>query len=85
MLLGVKRSELSPRILKLFDEAERVATRLAEIASEERGLQRSAEVIWQEKAQVMALLADAARKACVAESTEMLKRTVRRPPTKESW
>jgi len=80
----VKRSELSPRTLKLFVEAEQLAHRLAELTSEESRLRQSAEALWQEKALVMALLADAARKASIAEAGELLKHAARRAPAQAS-
>jgi hypothetical protein len=76
----VKHSELSPRTLKLFAEAEHLAARLAELTSEEGRLSRSADMVWEEKTEVMALLADAARKASMAEAGEMLKRAARKAP-----
>lgn len=80
----MNRSELSPRTLKLFAEAEHLAARLAELTSEEGRLRRSADAIWQEKTFVMALLADASRKASMAEAGETLKHAARRAPARES-
>ena len=74
----MKRSELSPRTLKLFADAEHLAARLADLTSEEGRLRRSADAIWQEKTLLMALLADAARKAAIAEAGETLRRAARR-------
>ena len=80
----MKRSELSPRTLKLFAEAERLADRLVELTAEESRLRQSAEGLWQEKTFVMALLADAARKASIAEAGETLKHAARRASAQAS-
>jgi len=80
----VKRSDLSLRTLKLFAEAEQLAHRLAELTSEESRLRQSADVVWQEKTLVMALLADAARKASMAEAGETLKHAAQRTPVQAS-
>ena len=80
----MRRSELSPRTLKLFAEAEHLAIRFAELASEEARLRRSADVLWEEKTLVMALLADAARKASMAEAGETLKHAARNVPHQAS-
>jgi hypothetical protein len=68
----------------LFEDAELLATLVAELTSEERRLRQLAEMLSQEKAAVMAVLADAARRASMAEAGEMLKRAARRPPTQPS-
>jgi hypothetical protein len=80
----VKRSDLSPRTLKLFAEAEHLADRLVELTSEESRLRQSAEALWQEKTLVMALLADAARKASLAKAGETLKHAARTARTQAS-
>jgi hypothetical protein len=84
MVTIMKRSELSPRTLKLFAEAEHLAVRFAELTSEEARLRRSADALWQEKTLVMALLADAARKASMAEAAETLKHAARGAPAQAS-
>ena len=80
----MNRSELSSRTLKLFAEAEDLAARLAELTAEEGRLRRSADALWEEKTLVMALLADAARKASMAEAGETLKHAARRAPAQPS-
>ncbi len=80
----MNRSGLSPRTLKLFAEAEHLAARLAELTSEEGRLRRSADAIWEEKTLVMALLADASRKASMAEAGETLKHAARMAPSQQS-
>jgi hypothetical protein len=64
--------------MKLFEDAESLAALVAELTSEERRIRQLAEVLSQ-KAFAMALLADAARKASVAESVELLKHVARSP------
>lgn len=71
--------KLSPRTRKLFAEAEHLAALLAEINVEETKLRRSAAALEEAKLHAIALLADAAREASVAESVELLKHVARSP------
>jgi hypothetical protein len=80
----VNRSELSARTLRLFVEAEQLAALVAELTSEEAHLRRSADALWEQKSRAMALLADACRKASMAEAGETLKHAAQRRPDQES-
>jgi hypothetical protein len=64
----------SPRVLELFARVEETAERLTGIVAEERQLRQRLRHLWEEKANVVATLADESRNAALTDIGEALKR-----------